>query len=809
MRRKNPLRMLAALLLCAVLFSTLFAALPLSVSASAAGSSTTAEAAVSENGQYIEVTCALSEELLSAASGETLYLFAIQPQQRDTPLSQLTPAKEGIVPQRSVTLQLAAEGNLYSAFVLAASDTEGGFTELCSRVYVTNYGVLAKRTYDYPTVYTKKGLDVSLFTDAQLLGSEHTVITLPINEYLCAYSESAVAYQYGSGTYYFDSTKISLLDHRIKIYSDAGMRVYLNLVLTEKTSSMPESLGCLYYDNAAPGAEFYAVNTSSSDAVGYLRAAVDFLVSRYTKPERTHGFCGSIIFGYEVNSNRNTNNAGSRALSEYVGDYIRAFRIVEAAARSVYSNARVYTSLANNYTVPSKASDADATLDYSARDFLDMFAASVADGGDLPWRLAINPYNSSLSDALFTDGSQTDDYITMNNINTLTLYLSGSRFLYGGQRRSILISEIGYTSGDNSDTAQKRQAAAFACAYYRAQANDMIEAIIWHSQVDSSTEQACLGLWTRDAGTQGIPNVKKDVYNVFKYIDTSSSRAVCGAYLPVLGFSSWGEAVSGYDSSSLSVRTELTGTGTTTASDAGSLYSQVMFGFKSDSEGFYPSDNCGAVIVGSDEGASNRYGSSAVLKAVCSDVVSCEYRGVSNACYEPLDLSDIKYIKLSAAVVSEVSMTSADMLLILTGQDADGKALVYEGSAQLVPGDYYDLCFDISDFVAQGGGKADSIKIWVKPTSGTGELTLLLHEIASLSTKRANGASHVVKVVFIVILSVILLVALLLLVLYIRATYLDSRRKKRRAAMKNKKSGGRSIDLPPHKKNDTNDYDRY
>jgi hypothetical protein len=130
--------------------------------------------------------------------------------------------------------------------------------------------------------------------------------------------------------------------------------------------------------------------------------------------------------------------------------------------------------------------------------------------------------------------------INPQNMEVFTNYMCQPAYLSPtGQVRYIIISEILFNS-QTSDEAT--QAASFAYAYKLAEKNPYIKGFIVHRAVDNVYEQTAdgisCGLFNCDAN--GLPTTTKQIYNVFKYIDTDQSAAYTQFALPLIGASSWG-----------------------------------------------------------------------------------------------------------------------------------------------------------------------------------------------------------------------------------------------------------------------------
>ena len=149
-----------------------------------------------------------------------------------------------------------------------------------------------------------------------------------------------------------------------------------------------------------------------------------------------------------------------------------------------------------------------------------------------------------------TTQSEDSPVVNFNNLNVLTDYFQKSELRNAdGRVRHIILSEEGFTS--DSATRGKVydiQAAAYAYAYYLVDANPYIDAFILNRQVDAvvEVEQSCaFGIWTvnmeRTDKVEAL--MPKNIYTVFKYIDTPSSLKYTEFAKSIIGINSWSEVI--------------------------------------------------------------------------------------------------------------------------------------------------------------------------------------------------------------------------------------------------------------------------
>ena len=355
-----------------------------------------------------EVKATFTSDFVSEYKGQTLYLFKFAPSETASDMSSLEPVATSktaanVIFKASYNAggiageQGADKSVLYSRFAVAVKNGDAYELVTTSR-YFDNYTAAAENTYAFPEKvsggkYLKKGLDVRLYADAQELGISHTVLTVALNEFLTENtSAETVSYVWSSRTYSVSAYQLSLLDTRVKLLTDAGVNVALQLVLTQPTENQSSELDVLYATDTYDSASNCAFNTSDKTSVGYISGFLDFLAARYTDPAGTYGFAGSFIVGKNVNSNRTWYSMGGMPLDNFVNSYAAMFRIADTALRSNYSNGKTYISVDNNFTALSSdlTVQTDPSLDYSAKDFIMKFAEKIKNAGDLPWSLAVN-----------------------------------------------------------------------------------------------------------------------------------------------------------------------------------------------------------------------------------------------------------------------------------------------------------------------------------------------------------------------------------------------------------------------------------
>ncbi len=724
----------------------------------------------------LTVEIELSKDYVKENKSSTLYLFEFMPHQTAADINGLEPL-ESFKVNKEIAVKIPYQnGNvsrLYSKFAVAEKSAGGGYTVVGEMHYVDNFSDYAKNDEPFPTGSSKKGLRFGSFTDAQILGVQHTVINIPINEYMLGgMTEGATSFVYGGRTYYINENNLLVLDHRVRTYTEAGINVYFNILLSAPDSSYTGDLMSLYFDGASADASYYALNSRSETAMNMYCAFMDYICARYTSADHMYGFVPGIILGYEVNRGEKWNNFGSFDKAEYIDSYVTAFRVAYTAMRSNYSNGRVYISLGNNFNT------AEAESDMTGKEFLDGFNNAVKNSGNVDWGLSVNPYPSDVgiieywSDPFAGDDISTQ-YITMKNIGVLTEYMNDDDFQYNSDVRSIIIGELGIPGSPDDDSTMTMQAAAYALAYYTADRNKDIDAFIYYRHVDFPSEAYKYGLWTSKSQESSDAGAKKPIYNVFSLIDTDKSEEVTAFVKQTVGTGAFGMFMpDNVKYKSFEDRVYISKAAEASSEFEKKLKAKTLFDLTAGKTfNFYPSDYADYVDlspVGSGSGT-------ALYSRITN--ISNEYKGFGNTFKSDDALKGAKYItvRVMAEAPAEVSAVNV-MLRLQKNGDGEFDTTVFEGTAQIQTGSWQDLRFKIDEFTEITKGDVDSIKLWVN-TDGSdtveGVSGLWLESVKIYTGK---------GIPFIVVLLIIILVLAALLVaayfaLYLRAQYIRRRRR--------------------------------
>ncbi|WP_180272692.1 DUF5722 domain-containing protein [Konateibacter massiliensis] len=454
------------------------------------------------------------------------YLFALPSTQ--TTLKKLKPiAKAEKSTSFSFTAPLDKNGNnsiLQSKFVIAVKQ-KSGYKIISSAQYISNPEGAADYTYAFPTAPTKKGLQGY----ESNLGINHTVINIEINDLIATKNEynssSTEQFSYKGKTYYFRRDAAAMYANTAKSFANDGATVYAILLLgwSSKTNLITPAA-------RTEGYAYYAWNMKEQKVKEQLEATMAYFADYCYSLKTSSPVIAGWIVGNEVDNFDTWNYAGTSNFDSYAKTYADTFRLVYNATKSVYSNARVYISLDHMWAMSNEGS-------YGSKAFLEKFNSILKSEGNIDWDIAYHPYPVPLTDANFWNNdylsnNENSPIVNMKNLSVLTNYVKKH---YGKDKR-VILSEVGFTS----NSGKKVQAAAIAYAYYVAEFNPMVDAIMMRSLHDAQVEV--------DQGLSfGITG--KPAYNVYKYMDTPKSESYTKSYLKVIGAKSWKSIVPNYKAS--------------------------------------------------------------------------------------------------------------------------------------------------------------------------------------------------------------------------------------------------------------------
>lgn len=428
---------------------------------------------------------------------------------------------------------------LYSKFVVAVK-LDGRYVPISKPYYITNPEALAFYQEEFPQQDSIKGLLVDPLkltgTELDELGVCHAAYNIPVSNILGETTHAGyptIYYNYDGKDYAFNGQRIAEYDHVFSILTAKGITITA-ILLNNKSEEHPELIHPLSRNGSG---HYYAFNAAEEEGLETMAAVGAFLSQRYR--DEAHGTVMNWIVGNEVNVRSDWNYMQNVDIEIYAREYANAVRVFYNSIKSNNANARVYISLDQQWDRNSIFSK-----NYDARDLLDSLNRIVTQEGNIDWGLAHHPYAYPLNNTSFWNSSKkiqslvTDSedspIVTMENIHVVTDYMQRPELLSPkGEVRAIILSELGYSS----TAGEANQAAAFAYAYYVADENPYIDALILSRETDAPEEVAqglALGL-SEESGKH------KYIYDIFKEIDKTDSEKIAKFAREIIGTDLWGD----------------------------------------------------------------------------------------------------------------------------------------------------------------------------------------------------------------------------------------------------------------------------
>lgn len=439
-----------------------------------------------------------------------------------------------------------ANTRLFDKFAVGIKQN-GKYVLLSDCSYITNPEARAQYQYAYPKAASIKGLliDPNKLKGNELsdLGVKQAAYNIPIGR-LVGHTSSAnyptIYYNYQGQTYLFDGQVVAEYDIVFSRLTQLGIQTTA-IILNDWNGGY---LNLIHPNARIEGAcPYYMFNAADKSGVDHLGAVATFLAERYSGT--AHGQVVNWVIANEINARKHWNYYPAVDVQSYTEAYADSFRVFYNAIKSVNACAKIYMPL--DQTWNRNLNDGD----YDARDVLDCFNSYIKSEGNIDWDLSHHPYPVPLTHAAFWNmpsnykrmnlvtNSPDTKMVTIQNINVITDYLQREQFMNpDGESRSVILSEQGF----NSLSGEGIQAAAYAYAYYIAEANSHIDGFLLNRQTDAAAEVAqgmAFGLNNADGS-------HKQVYNVFKHIDGPNSQSVTEFAKSIIGISSWSDVIRHY-----------------------------------------------------------------------------------------------------------------------------------------------------------------------------------------------------------------------------------------------------------------------
>ncbi|MCC7494254.1 MAG: hypothetical protein IT204_17985 [Fimbriimonadaceae bacterium] len=350
-------------------------------------------------------------------------------------------------------------------------------------------------------------------------------------------------FTYAGQTWYVHDEQVQRFDETFRTLAEHGVIVSLIVLLGQPGNSPAGSYSRLVAHPAAdPAGIFVMPDVTSAAGLTAYAAGLDYLARRYSDPQAGHGRIHHWILHNEVNAGWVWTNAGEQSAAVYLEWYQRSLRTAWLIARQYDPHARVYISLEHHWTMRQDPRS------HPGRELLTRLVRTGQVEGDFEWGVAFHPYPQNLFEPrVWEDNQVTFDFetpkITFRNLEVLDAWARQPAQAYRGRPRSVHLSEQGLNSRDYSAAALRDQAAGMAYTWAKLAPLSTIEAFQYHNWVDNRHEGGLrIGL-RRFPDDADEPLGRKPIWYVYQALDTPQQAAVTAPYLPVVGLTSWDQAV--------------------------------------------------------------------------------------------------------------------------------------------------------------------------------------------------------------------------------------------------------------------------
>jgi hypothetical protein len=349
-----------------------------------------------------------------------------------------------------------------------------------------------------------------------------------------------IEHVYQGQPYYFRAKDVAAMDETFRTCPKHKIVAAAILLVSKAEQCLDPQIGRLtQHPDMHPSGIYSMPNMTTLASTQCYAAALDFLASRYSRPDKKYGRCHHWIMHNEVDAGWVWTNMGEKPAAVFMDAYHKSMRLCYAIARSYNPHSEVFVSLTHHWAWTSRAEF------YPSRDLMDILLDYTRAEGDFQWALAHHPYPESLHEPkTWNDQKATYDFntplITFKNLEVLDAWIKQPEVLYRGKhKRTLWLSENGTNSPTYSEQDLTEQAAGFAYAWKKMKPLDGIDGFQWHNWFDSRREGGLrIGL-RRFPDDAKDPGGIKPVWQVYQAADTGRENAVFAPYKQVIGINHW------------------------------------------------------------------------------------------------------------------------------------------------------------------------------------------------------------------------------------------------------------------------------
>ena len=353
-----------------------------------------------------------------------------------------------------------------------------------------------------------------------------------------------IEHTYNGKSYYFDKKTVEGFDETFRTTAERNI-IVAAILLVDKAEQCPDpEIGrLLQHPDMDPAGIYSMPNMTNPESVNAYAAALDFLASRYSRPDKKYGRIHHWIMHNEVDAGWVWTNMGEKTDLVFMDAYLKSMRMCYNIARKYNPHSEVFISLTHYWAWTSHPNF------YPSKDLLEILIDYTKAEGDFQWAVAQHPYPESLFEPkTWLDQKVQFDFntplITFKNIEVLNAWIKLPEVQYKGKfKRTLWLSENGTNSKTYSEQDLIEQAAGFAYAWKKFKTLDGIDGFQWHNWFDHRGEGGLrLGL-RRFPDDEDDPGGPKPVWYAYQAADASNEDVVFEPYKEMIGIQDWDQVI--------------------------------------------------------------------------------------------------------------------------------------------------------------------------------------------------------------------------------------------------------------------------
>ena len=630
--------------------------------------------------QVIEITGELSFTATVLYAGETLALFALEPDEDGRYLPNKTPvARIGVSFAFSFTVEATSAEEIYARYVIAAVTEKGERIPLCTPIYPDIAETPAPSDIGFKGFHTD-----SLFSVIDS-GAELEIVDVYLDR-LQSEQNSGILYAGAHSYYYFNEAYVNELDRRVQNLSGVGCAVYLRFLISADANGYP----FVSYTEDSSGILNKGILVNSEQALLAVHAFTDFLTLRYANGSK--GNISGIILGRRADQAATYGYIGSMGLDAYVERYATSLNLIAGAGRNNIPNLHIAIPVSD-----AMWSDTVVPENLTGSYFSELFLVSLLEALNTcvinPPTFSVMLESDSVPDLLLKSKNTYGTDRISSFLATIEEY---------GSFYPFLDTKILYAWTPQELLSDEQLCAAYALQYIGLRLNDRVRSFI----VDFSLAEA-----------SGDHTDAKTLQYLTTYIDTYKSAAATESVLNTLGIDSFSEIYLTYNESALYnrqlIRVELDKTGYQSGAVPKGSYKMWDFATVTEVQNWYAGHACDDLSVLA----------RALNARFFAQLPSEEYAEIA---YHFDQLKDISFAPLMRLTVG---LDGTENVLYEVQVRLIGENVTVISSDVITSGNTQELYLDLSSYAPQLT-KLRGIRICVRPLAqDASEYNFRLHDI--------------------------------------------------------------------------------